>query len=117
RFAPRGAPVGAAAKAAGGGPRRRAGGGFGRRPDLGHTVQVALSRAVPGRGIRPAPTRAPPVPPRSATNSRRGPVPARATHPTAGGRCTRTGKQRRQRLPLRVGGTTDHRGPGRAFEE
>jgi len=58
--------------------------GFGRDRDLGHTVRVALSQVCACQGIRPAPTRAPPVPIWSATNFGRGPGCVRATHPTAG---------------------------------
>ncbi len=57
---------------------------FGRYRDLGHTVRVALSRVHAWPGIRPAPTRARPVPIWSVTNFGRGPGCVRATHPTAG---------------------------------
>src|SRR5262249_32561731 len=40
---------------------------FGRSGDLRHTVQVALRQVYPWSGIRPAPTRARPVPPLDAT--------------------------------------------------
>ncbi len=74
---------------------------FGGRPDLGHTVRVALSRVsaflgLPGHGIRPAPKRAHPVPTSIATIFPPRPSARRATHPTAGTGEPQTGKQRRR---------------------
>jgi hypothetical protein len=81
---------------------------FGRHHDLRHTVRVALSQVRAWRGIRPAPTRARPVPTverdqfRSRTRLREGDTPDR------GGRWTKTGKQRRNNRAHGLIGQIDH---------